>query len=153
MSERKIRGPAGDDDAEAATKGPGSATGVAAGVGLGASLGPAGALVGGLAGAVGGWWAGREVVDAAGDFSDETDEHYRRLHEREKAYAGSYDEARGFYRFGHLARHNPAYRGRRFEEVEPELRRGWRRDEPLGRFRSWDEVRPYVRRGYEEQTA
>jgi hypothetical protein len=143
------RGPAGDEDAVKVTEGLGGATGGAAGAGLGALLGPAGVIVGGLAGALGGWWAGREVARAGDDFSDETDEHYRRLHEQEHGGVCGYDEARGFYHLGRIARRNPAYAGRSFAAVEPELRRGWR-EEGAAPFRSWDDVRPYVRRGYED---
>jgi hypothetical protein len=143
------RGPAGDEDPVKVTEGMGGATGAAAGVGLGALFGPAGMIVGGLAGAVGGWWAGREVATAADDFSDETDAHYRRLHEERHAERCSYDEARGFYRLGHVARRNPQYHGRSFSEIEPELRRGWR-DDSAERFRAWDDARPFVSCGYED---
>jgi hypothetical protein len=120
------------------------------GVGLGALLGPAGIVVGGLAGAVGGWWAGREIGQATDDFSDETDEYYRSLHEQRFADRCDFDEARGFYRLGQLARRNPAYENRRFEEIEPELRQGWR-EEGTGRFRTWEDVRPFVNSGYSDE--
>jgi hypothetical protein len=145
------RGPAGDEDPVTVTEGLGGVTGGALGVGLGALLGPAGMIVGGLAGAVGGWWAGRGVAQVADDFGDETDEHYRRLHEQQHADRCSYEDARGFYNLGRVARCNPDYEGRRFEEVEPELRRGWR-EEGAGRFRSWDEVRPFVSTGYDQES-
>jgi hypothetical protein len=144
------RGPAGDEDPVRVTEGLGGVTGGALGVGLGALLGPAGMIVGGLAGAIGGWWAGHGIAEAGGDFDDETDEHYRSLHESRHADRCSFDDARGFYRLGRLARRNPDYEGRSFEEIEPELRRGWS-DEGAGRFRSWDEVRPFVSTGYSEQ--
>lgn len=126
----------------------GGAAGGALGVGLGALLGPAGMIVGGLAGAVGGWWAGQSVGEATDDFNDETDEHYRSLHSQHHADRCDFDEARGFYRLGRLARRNPDYEGRSFQEIEPELRRGWR-DEGAGPFKSWDEVRPFVSTGYD----
>jgi hypothetical protein len=145
------RGPAGDEDAGKVGQGLGGATGAAAGAGLGAILGPAGMIVGGLAGAVGGWWAGRQITDAADDFADETDSHYRRLHEERYADRGDYDEARGYYRLGHLARKNPDYSGRRFDEIEPELRRGWQDETGAeGRYRSWDDVRPFISCGYDD---
>lgn len=150
MPRNNERGPAGDEDPVKVTEGLGGVTGGALGVGLGALLGPAGMVVGGLAGAVGGWWAGRGVAQAADDFSDETDEHYRRLHQQQYADRCEYDEARGFYHLGQVARRNPNYEGRRFEDVEPELRRGWH-EEGTGRFRSWDEVRPFVNEGYENE--
>jgi hypothetical protein len=150
VPEQIDRGPAGDEDPVKVTEGLGGVTGGALGVGLGALLGPAGMIVGGLAGAAGGWWAGRGVAQAADDFGEETDEYYRSLHERQYADRGDFEEARGFYRFGRLARRNPDYAGRDFEEVEPELRRGWR-EEGTGRFRTWDDVRPFVSTGYGEE--
>jgi hypothetical protein len=142
------RGPAGDEDPVSVSAGLGGATGAAAGAGLGAMLGPAGIIIGGIAGAVGGWWAGRGVGEATDDFNDETDAHYRRLHAQQHARVCEYDEARSFYQLGSIARHNPDYEGRSFEEVEPDLRRGWR-DDVSDRFRSWDDVRPFVEAGYD----
>jgi hypothetical protein len=144
------RGPAGDEDPQQVGEGLGGVTGGALGVGLGALLGPAGMIVGGLAGAAGGWWAGRGISQATDDFSDETDAHYRQLHESRYRDHCDYDEARGFYNLGRLARRNPAYQGRDFAEVEPDIRSGWT-TEGAGRFRSWDEVRPYVETGYSDE--
>lgn len=148
MAKQIRRGPAGDEDPVDVGKGLGGVTGAAAGAGLGSILGPAGAVVGGIAGAVGGWWAGREVGQAADQFGDETDAHYRRLHEQQYADRCDYDEARCYYQLGHLARSNPDYRGRSFTEVEPDLRAGWR-DDSHDRFKRWDDVRPFVNAGYE----
>jgi hypothetical protein len=136
-----------EEDPVRVSEGLGGATGAAAGTGLGALLGPAGMIVGGLAGAVGGWWAGREVGRAAGDFGDDSDTHYRRLHDERHAEV-PYDDARHFYRLGHLARRNPAYRDRSFAEIEPELRAGW--SGQAGRFQTWDDVRPFVQGGYDD---
>jgi hypothetical protein len=144
------RGPAGDEDPVKVSEGLGGVTGGTLGVGLGALLGPAGMVVGGLAGAAGGWWAGRSVGEATDDFSDETDEHYRRLHDERYADRCAFDDARGFYRLGRLARRNPDYEGKTFAEIEPELRRGWS-DEGVGCFRTWDEVRSFVSAGYEDR--
>jgi hypothetical protein len=143
------RGPADDEDPVKVSEGLGGVTGGTLGVGLGALLGPAGMIVGGLAGAVGGWWAGRGLAQAGDDFSDETDAHYRSLHDSHHADRCEFEDARGFYRLGRLARSNPDYEGRQFDDIEPELRRGWR-DEGAGRFRSWDEVRPFVQTGYDQ---
>lgn len=150
MTRQSNRGPADDENPQQVGEGLGGVTGGALGVGLGALLGPAGMIVGGLAGAAGGWWAGRGIAQATEGFSDETDEHYRSLHQERYADRCEFEDARGFYNFGRLARCNPDYEGRSFEEVEPEIRRGWR-DEGAGRFKSWDEVRPYVRTGWDEE--
>jgi hypothetical protein len=139
-------GPAGDEDANKVGQGLGGATGAAAGAGIGALGGPIGMVIGALAGAAGGWWAGKNVSEAAGDFDDETDAHYRRVHSESEA-SRDYDEVRPYYQFGRVARSNPDYEGRAFEDVEPELRKGWEgsAQEKYGR---WDDVRPYVNRGY-----
>lgn len=137
-----------EEDPVKVSEGLGGVTGGALGVGLGALLGPAGMLLGGLAGAAGGWWAGRGFAHVSDDLEAEThDEHFRRLHETQYADRCTYDEAQGFYRFGRLASHNPDYAGRPFEDVEPELRRGWQ-GEGAGRFRTWEDVRPFVSSGY-----
>lgn len=148
MPKQIDRGPADDEDPVQVSEGLGGLTGAAGGAGLGALLGPAGIIIGGLAGAVGGWWAGREVGKATDDFNDETDEHYRRLHEERHSSAAEYDDARSFYQLGGIARRNPDYTGRPFQEIEPDLRRGWRAD-ATDRFSSWDDVRPFVQSGYE----
>jgi uncharacterized protein YcfJ len=148
MTKNIDRGPADDEDPVSVSQGLGGATGAAAGAGLGAVLGPAGIIVGGLAGAVGGWWAGREVGEATDDFNDETDAHYRRLHTKRHADVCEYDEARSFYQLGSIARRNPDYSGQGFDEVEQDLKRGWR-DDVTDRFTSWDDVREFVRAGYE----
>jgi hypothetical protein len=146
------RGPADDEDPVRVSEGLGGLTGAAGGAGLGALLGPAGIIIGGIAGAVGGWWAGHGVGKATDDFDDETDEHYRRLHAQHHGDGSDYDEARSFYHLGRIARSNPDYRGRGFQDVEGDLRRGWRSD-ATDRFTSWDEVREFVRSGYEEPPA
>ena len=148
MAKHSDHGPAKDEDPVSVSEGLGGMTGAAAGAGLGSILGPAGAIVGGLAGAVGGWWAGHGVGEATDDFNDETDAHYRRLHEEHHADSHEYDQARSFYHLGRIARSNPDYRGRGFGEVEQDLRRGWR-DDASDHFTSWDDVREYVRAGYE----
>jgi hypothetical protein len=144
------RGKAHDEDPVPVSGGLAGVTAGGVGAGLGALLGPAGMIVGGLAGAAGGWWAGRSVADAAGDFSAELDEHYRRLHEERYADRCGYEDARGFYRLGRLARRNPSYEGRSFGEIEPELRRGWS-ERGVGPFRTWDDVRPFVSAGFEDE--
>ena len=148
MAREIDRGPAGDEDPVRVSEGLGGLTGAAAGAGLGAMLGPAGIIVGGLAGAVGGWWAGHGVGQATDDFNDETDAHYRRLHEQRFADVHDYDEARSFYQLGRIARANPEYRDRGFSEIEQDLRRGWRTD-VSDRFSNWEDIREFVRAGYE----
>ncbi len=62
------------------------------------------------------------------------------------AGAGSYDQARPAYQFGHTAGLHPEASDRRFEDVEPELRRGWESQGAAGQ--SWDNVRGHVADAY-----
>jgi hypothetical protein len=147
LAEHHDRDHVGEEDPVKVSEGLGGVTGAALGIGLGALLGPAGMIVGGLAGGAGGWWAGKGVADAASDVGRLPDDHFRRVHDEQHADRCDYDDAACYYRFGTLARRNPDYQDRDFDEVEPELRRGWQAD-ASGRFRTWDDVRPFVRTGY-----
>ena len=105
----------------------GGLSGAATGAALGSLGGPIGTIIGGLAGAATGWWTGRAVSEAASSF--DTDEDYYRNHFQSRgtpsAGSASYDTARPAYQLGHVAGMNPDYEGRKFEDVEPDLRRGY----------------------------
>lgn len=123
--------------------------GALAGAALGVVAGPLGIAIGGIAGAVGGWWAGRVAVDVAGAITGEDDRLYREHYEHSETAPADqpYEGVRTAYFLGHVARHNPAYRGRRFEEVEPELACAWTPE--LARTHGeWQRVRTFVREGY-----
>ena len=60
--------------------------------------------------------------------------------------SGSYDHARPAYEFGHTAGLHPDAADRRFEDVEPELRRGWESRGAAGQ--PWDAVRGHVADAY-----
>jgi hypothetical protein len=145
-------------------EGVGEVTGIAAGAAIGSAIaGPVGTVIGALAGAVGGWWAGKEAADAVAGYGDEDDRHYRNLFTGAKARLAqraaeeraaqpmgrerAYDDARPAYQLGHLAKRNPAYTGKSFEDVEPELQRGWS-DDVRARHGEWSEVRDYVGEAY-----
>lgn len=115
--------------------------GALAGAGIGSAAGPIGTIIGGIAGAAGGWWAGEKVGRAAEDMGEHED-HYR-SHYRGTNSSLDYDDARVGYGVGHIAGRNPEYRGREFDEVEPQLRSGWNDPD-----REYDELRPYVREGF-----
>jgi len=129
--------------AEQAGEGIGGIGGTLAGAGIGSAAGPVGTIIGGIAGAVGGWWAGEKAGRAIEDMGDH-EEDYRRHHTTAERTDLDYDEARIGYGVGHVAGRNPDYKGRAFDEVEPDLRRGWRYEN-----RDYDAMRPYVRYGYE----
>jgi hypothetical protein len=130
-------------------EGVGGASGAIAGAALGSLAGPVGAIVGAFAGAVGGWWAGRTVVDVASGISADEDAAYRRHYDEDDVRLAdrAYEDVRPAYHLGRLARANPEYAGRSFEDIEPVLERGW--TETLrGRHGEWHVVREYVREGY-----
>lgn len=133
-------------------KGVGGVAGVAAGAAIGSLAGPVGTVIGGIAGAVGGWWAGKEVADAATSFTDVNDAEYRThftgLSKGSRGRLTSYDQARPAYQLGYLASRNPDYRGRSFEAIEGDLRRGWTPDVEKQAGYSWDEARNAIAEGY-----
>jgi len=133
----------GDEVGEAA----GGISGVLVGAGIGSAAGPVGTLIGGIAGALGGWWAGRAVAEAAGTLSAEDEDYYRSHYESNPIIADrGYEQVRGAYYLGHIAANNPNFEAREFEEVEPELERGWSGSSD-GRG-AWDSVRAYAAEGF-----
>ena len=126
----------------------GGVSGGLAGAAIGSIGGPIGTLIGGLAGVIGGWWAGRSIAEAAKDYGDVDDRHYRTHYETSGSRTTrSYDDVRPAYQLGHLASRNPDYRGRDFDTVESDLRRGWS-DDVGARHGDWASVRDYAREGY-----
>ena len=139
----------------------GGTAGALAGGAVGSIGGPVGTIIGAVAGAAGGWWGGKEVAESTFDFSDADDDFYRQSYESAAGTAGSsgggrtsgmstrrsYEDVRPLYQFGQFATRNPEYNGRRFEEIEPQLRRGWTQD--LERqYGDWSTARSYVSEGY-----
>jgi hypothetical protein len=156
----------------------GEATGGLAGAATGAALGslggPIGTIIGGIAGAVGGWWSGRAISEAASHYTEGDDSYYRSLYESRRAggalrpdpdldaedrasdiasartegYTGDFLAYRPAYQLGHLAGMNPDYEARSFDDVEPDLRRGWT-DDVSRRHGAWEEAREHARSAYE----
>ena len=142
MSEGKSNPP---DAADHLGQAAGGITGVIAGAALGATAGPIGSLLGGLAGAIGGWWSGRAIAEAAQDIGEADERFYREDFDRRSSSASDYDNARRAYFLGDVATANPDYSDRAFDEVEPELARGWNAD---GAFCEWPAVRGYAAIGF-----
>ncbi|HEU4641545.1 MAG TPA: hypothetical protein VFS44_03755 [Gemmatimonadaceae bacterium] len=142
-----VEGP--ETNAELLGEGVGGASGAIVGAALGSFAGPVGTVIGVIAGALGGWWAGRAVVDVASGISADEDAAYREHYEGSDARLADrgYEEARPAYHLGRIARGNPEYGGRSFEEVEPVLERGWT-EELRGRYGEWHVVRAFVREGW-----
>jgi hypothetical protein len=127
-------------------EGVGGIGGTLAGAAIGSAAGPVGTIIGGIAGAAGGWWAGEKAGRAVEDIGDHEPE-YRKHYESattERDRNLTYDDARVGYTVGHMAGRNPDYKGREFEDVEPDLRTGWK-----GADKEYDTMRPYVRHGFE----
>jgi hypothetical protein len=135
--------------ADEAAEGVGGIGGVLTGAAIGSAGGPIGTIIGGLAGAVGGWWAGRAVSEAAGHLAREDDDYYRAHYEASpnRLADRSYEDVRPAYHLGHVAAHNPAYRGRDWSEVSDELGRGWTPDNAR-KHGAWDTLSPFANEGY-----
>ena len=122
--------------------GTGAAGGGAAGAAVGGAVGgPVGAVVGALVGAVAGGLAGKGAAEAVNPTVE--DEYWRR-HYLSRPYAGSgtYDDFRPAYQYGWES--YSRYRGRKFDEVEPDLRRDWEKGQTSTRL-GWDDARAATR--------
>ena len=160
------RSKAAEPNASEKVAGPvGGAAGALAGGTVGTLIaGPIGTAVGALAGAVGGWWATRDVAHAVPN--DEDDRRYREhfttaaasgsrsasaaaqsIPEREAAMPRTFDRVRPAYHLGHLAARNPAYAGKRFEEIEDELLKAWSND-LRDSHGEWASVRGFAQEAY-----
>jgi hypothetical protein len=126
----------------------GGISGVLVGAGIGSAAGPVGTLIGGIAGAIGGWWAGRAVSEAAGALTNSDEAHFRSHYERQtnRAADRAYDDVRGAYYLGQIASHNPNFTASEFDEIEPELERGWA--SYADKYGTWTTVRPYAAEGF-----
>ena len=116
--------------------GVGVASGAATGAAIGSAVGPVGTAVGGAVGAVAGGLAGESVAEA---INPAVEDDYWRTNYATRPYVkrgASYDSYRPAYQYGWEAYRR--YRGRRFDDVEAELRREWERTD---RELSWESAR------------
>jgi hypothetical protein len=105
-------------------------------------------VLGGLALAGGAYWAGKKALEAVSEGKEE-ETHYRRHYESHPARTTvAYPQARTYYVVGYTAARNPAYSGRSFDEVEPEIRRGF----TGSRAGTYESMRDFCRYGYERGT-
>jgi hypothetical protein len=119
----------------------GATGGAAAGAAIGSVAGPVGTVVGTAIGAVAGALAGKGAAEAINPTVE--DEYWRRTYAtRPYVSSGSeYDTYRPAYQYGWES--YARYQGRRFDEVESDLRRDW---EARWESRmSWDKAREAVR--------
>jgi len=103
--------------------GVGAATAGAAGAAIGSMAGPIGTIVGAVAGAVAGGLAGKEVAE---QIDPTVEDAYWRQSYANRPYVEQgrdYEEYRPAYRYGWESRSR--LMGRPFDDVEPELNRGW----------------------------
>ena len=150
------RTPHDRDEAKPVAAAAGGAAGGAAGAVAGAAagtltLGPIGTIIGALVGMVGGGWAGLAAAELPGP-SAEDEASFREHHGSSGAHLSgvTYDRAQPAYHLGYAAAHNPDYRGRTFDDVEPDLRRGWG-DDVRAQHGEWTTARDYVRVAYERR--
>lgn len=141
----------GPDTGRKVGEGVGGVSGIAAGAAIGSLGGPVGTVIGAIAGAVGGWWAGKEVSNAATTYTESHDAQYKSHFDSQSSESrgrfGSYDKARPLYQLGHVAAQNPDYRGKTFDQIEPDIRRGWNKDMEQ-QHGSWNDVRGAVSGAY-----
>ncbi len=137
------------DAADLVGEAAGGISGTLAGAAIGSLGGPIGTVIGGIAGAVGGWWTGRAIAEAADDFNEDEDRYYRSDYDKgeRKTTDRPYDEVRPAYQLGHIAAHNPDYKGRQFADVEADLQKGWN-DDLRREYGDWATVRPYAEVAY-----
>ena len=122
--------------------GAGAATAGATGAAVGAVVGgPVGAVVGAAVGAVAGGLAGKGAAEAVNP-TVETEYWRNNYSSRPYASSGSYDEFQPAYQYGweSYSRHQ----GRKFDDVEPELRRDWEKGKANTKL-GWDKAHSAAR--------
>jgi hypothetical protein len=129
----------------------GGVSGVITGAALGALGGPIGSIVGAIAGAIAGWWAGHTIAEDARDYDRQYDPLYRERFARSAPADLSFDDIRPALKLGYLAGANPDWHGRRFDDVEPELQKGWSTVAP--RLGPWERVRDYAHDAFDSARA
>jgi hypothetical protein len=117
----------------------------ATGSALSAASGPLGTIVGKIAGRLGGWW--HSAAEAAAELPEEEQQacliHFEAYTARPAGM--TYERALPGYTLGYIAARNPDYRGRGFEEIEPDLRHGFGEE----RAAEYDALRDFTRYGYQ----
>ena len=120
----------------------GATGGAAAGAAIGSVAGPIGTVVGTAIGAVAGGLAGKGAAEAINPTLE--DEFWRRNYTA-RPYVSSgtdYDRYRPAYQYGWES--YSRYEGRRFDEVEADLRRDWETNREADRM-NWENAREAVR--------
>jgi len=118
--------------------GGGGAAGAVAGAAVG---GPIGAVIGGVAGAVIGGLSGKGVAEVVNPTAEDA---YWRTNHASQAYAGdgAYDRFQPAYKHGWES--FGRYEGKRFDDVEMDLKRDWEKTEAAGSM-GWDKAKQATR--------
>ena len=123
--------------------GAGAATAGATGAAVGAVVGgPVGAVVGAAVGAVAGGLAGKGAAEAV---NPTMEDKYWRDNYSTRPYVTSgtaYDTYQPAYRYGWES--YGRYRGKKFDDVEPELRKDWEKTKDASRL-TWDKAKDATR--------
>jgi len=126
----------------------GATGGAVAGAALGAIGGPIGAAVGGAIGAVAGGLAGKGAAEAVNP--TEEDAYWRQNHASRPYFktGKTYDDYSPAYKYGWESAGRPEYVGRRFDDVENDLSRGW--DKVKGKTQTeWAEMKHATRDAFD----
>jgi Glycine zipper len=133
----------GHDKVHPVGSGVGAAAGAATGAAVGTAVaGPVGTLVGAAVGGVAGGLVGHGVAEG---INPTVEDAYWRENYRSRPYVDAnrgYDEYQPAYRYGWESRGQ--YAGKRFEDVESDLERGWDRARGASR-QTWNEARNATR--------
>jgi hypothetical protein len=123
----------------------GLAGAAAAGAIAGTAVGPVGTIVGAVAGAVIGGLAGKGVAAA---FDPVAEDAYWRDNYSSRPYVagGRYEDYGPAYRYG--VDGYGQYKGRTFEQVEPELMRDWQRAKGSSKL-TWDTAKHATRESWQ----
>ncbi|MFC5571236.1 hypothetical protein ACFPN1_14315 [Lysobacter yangpyeongensis] len=125
--------------------GTGAIGGAVAGAAIGSAAGPAGSAVGAVVGGVVGAKAGDSIAEAVNP--TEYTDHFQRAYTAAPYYIGG-SEWRDYepaYKYGYDT--YGQYRGRRFEDIEPDLERNWNTSRANSRL-EWNDARQAVRDGW-----
>ena len=125
--------------------GTGAVGGALTGAAVGAAAGPVGSLVGAAVGGVVGAKAGDSIAEAVNPTP--SNDHFRNTYNSASYYKADRDwnDYEPAYTYGYDT--YGQYRGRRFEDVEPDLERGWDKTKANSRL-AWADARGAVRDGW-----
>jgi uncharacterized protein YcfJ len=125
--------------------GTGAVGGALTGAAVGAAAGPVGSLVGAAVGGVIGAKAGDSIAEAVNP--TEYNDHFKTNYVSAPYYSADRDwnDYEPAYKYGYDT--YGQYRGRRFEDVESDLERGWDKTKANSRL-AWSDARGAVRDGW-----